>query len=75
MDTLNKYNPFFDSYVQRDALEAFTLLLEAFNIVCRKPKAGYEFPDIPEYMSYYFWGVFFGENIHLYFLSYRLLLS
>ena len=58
MDTLNKYNPFFDSDVQRDALEAFTLLLEAFNIVCRKPKAGYDFPDIPEYMNYYFLGFF-----------------
>ena len=58
MDTLNKYDPFFESDVQRDAHEAFTLLLEAFNIVCRKPKAGYEFPDIPEYSNYYFLGVF-----------------
>ena len=57
MDTLNKYNPFFDSDVQRDAHEAFSLLLAAFNIVCLKPKSGYDFPDIPAFMDYYFCGV------------------
>ena len=58
MDTLNKYNPFFNSEIQRDAHEAFTLLVEAFNIVCRKPKFGEQFSDIPEFMDYYFCGIF-----------------
>ena len=58
MDTLNKYNPFFHCDIQRDAHEAFILLLEAFNAVCRKPKNGNQFSDIPEFMDYYFCGIF-----------------
>ena len=58
MNTLNKYDPLFNSMMQRDAHEAFTVLLEAFNSVCRIPKTGEEFSDIPEFMDYYFCGVF-----------------
>ena len=58
MDTLYQYDPFFNSDVQRDAHEAFTLMLDIFNKVCRKPKSGSEFSDIPEFMDYYFCGIF-----------------
>ena len=43
---------------QRDVHEAFNLMLEIFNMVCRKPKFGSDFSDIPEFTDYYFCGIF-----------------
>ena len=56
--TLNQYNEFFNMNEQRDVHEAFNLMLEIFNMVCRKPKFGSDFSDIPEFTDYYFCGIF-----------------